>query len=140
MLGALPIKRLLYTTFLLPASLEAGFLSGILNSSTLMSNEPTLQEIIWQYVAAIPRGSVATYGQIAKLCGYPSHARYVGTVLKQLPSDSRLPWHRVVNAKGETSFPSNHPCATLQRERLESEGVVFKNSKIRLSDYLWDLR
>ena len=62
-------------------------------------------EKVWQIVHDIPSGHVATYGQIAILAGLPGHARYVGTVLKNLPSQSRLPWHRVVNAKGCISFP-----------------------------------
>lgn len=64
-----------------------------------------LDHIIWQLVASIPKGNVATYGQLAIMAGYPNHARYVGTILKNLPNDSTLPWHRVVNAKGELSFP-----------------------------------
>ena len=68
-----------------------------------------LNESIWQIVAAIPQGSVATYGQIARMAGLPTYARYVGTTLKKLPNDSRLPWHRVVNGKGQISFPVNSP-------------------------------
>lgn len=64
-----------------------------------------LKQIIVQIVASIPQGKVTSYGQVAKLCGYSGYGRYVGTVLKQLPSDTTLPWHRVINAKGEISFP-----------------------------------
>lgn len=96
-----------------------------------------LNEIIWQVVAAIPSGKVATYGQIAKQCGYPGHARYVGTTLKQLPSDSELPWHRVITAKGELAFAKDSPAYQRQYQRLSAEGIIFKGDKITLSHYGW---
>ncbi len=100
-----------------------------------MMQEDNLNERIWQVVAAIPQGKVATYGQVAALAGAPRHARYVGTVLKQLPSGSTLPWFRVLNAKGEISFPKESPAYQRQREALESEGVVFVGGRVSLSIY-----
>lgn len=97
-----------------------------------------LNEMIWQVVAAIPPGKVATYGQIAKLCGYPDHARYVGQTLKQLPKGTLLPWHRVINAKGQISFPMASEGYLVQRRRLEQEGVVFKGERVSLRHYRWD--
>lgn len=94
-----------------------------------------INEIIWQVVAAIPKGSVATYGDIAKQAGYPNHARYVGRTLKNLPAESSLPWHRVVNAKGELSFAKNSEQYQKQRALLESEGVRFKLFKLSLKTY-----
>lgn len=94
-----------------------------------------LNEIIWQVVASIPKGSVATYGQIAKLAGYPNHARYVGATLKNLPSDSTLPWHRVINAKGELSFHQDSQQYNKQKALLEAEGIIFKSFKLSLSRY-----
>jgi len=96
-----------------------------------------LNEIIWQIVSSIPKGKVATYGQIAKLAGFPSHARYVGATLKSLPRGSKLPWYRVVNAKGEISFPLNGDAYHRQRLLLESEGIDFNGVKISLRHYLW---
>lgn len=96
-----------------------------------------LNEMIWQVIALIPEGNVATYGQIARLCGYPSHARYVGRTLKQLPDESTLPWHRVVNAKGEIAFPPGSDAYQRQRQLLESEGIRFHGTKISLSVYRW---
>jgi len=95
----------------------------------------TISEIIWQVVASIPHGSVASYGQIAKLAGYPSHARYVGATLKKLPEDSALPWHRIVNAKGELSFPVDGEQYKKQKALLEAEGIEFKSYKLSLSKY-----
>lgn len=95
----------------------------------------TLNERIWQVIAAIPSGRVATYGQVAKLAGCPNHARYVGTTLKHLPADSTLPWYRVINARGEISFAKESPAYQRQKALLEAEGVVFIGAKVRLSRY-----
>jgi len=92
-------------------------------------------ELIWQIVAAIPLGKVLTYGQVAKLCGFPNHARYVGTTLKCLPKGTTLPWHRVVNAKGEISFPRGSEGYHRQLSLLEKEGIAIKNDKLSLAIY-----
>ncbi len=94
--------------------------------------------MIWQVLASIPQGKVTAYGQIAKLCGYPGYARYVGHTLKQLPHGTSLPWHRVINAKGQISFPVGSDAYQMQRRRLEQEGVVFEGEKIRLKHYQWN--
>tara|TARA_R110000772_G_scaffold245129_1_gene358533 strand:- start:118 stop:435 length:318 start_codon:yes stop_codon:yes gene_type:complete len=98
-------------------------------------NKFNINEIIWQVVASIPKGRVATYGQVAKLAGYPNHARYVGATLKVLPKDSTLPWHRVVNAKGELSFPQDSEQFHTQKALLEAEGIEFMSCKLSLSRY-----
>ena len=97
-----------------------------------------LQETIWQIVAAIPKGKVATYGQVARLAGYPSHARFVGTTLKNLPKGTKLPWYRVVNGKGQLSFPFNSASWRRQKKHLEAEGVVFIGERFSLKTYRWD--
>lgn len=96
-----------------------------------------LNEMIWQVVASIPKGRVATYGQIARVAGCPNHARYVGATLKKLPKDTTLPWHRVVNAKGELSFPHNSESYQKQKSLLEAEGITFNAFKISLRTYGW---
>lgn len=75
---------------------------------------------------AIPRGRVASYGQIATLAGLPGRARLVGRVLSHLPPGSEVPWQRVVNARGEISLPDD--AGARQRRLLESEGVSFSAS------------
>lgn len=92
-------------------------------------------EKIWQIVHGIPRGRVATYGQVARMAGLPGYARYVGTVLKKLPGGSQLPWHRVVNASGRISFPSGSEQYQRQKQRLEAEGVVFVNGRLSLDRF-----
>ena len=93
---------------------------------------------IWLIVSQIPEGQVATYGQVAEMAKIPRRARLVGNVLSQLPAGSTLPWHRVINSRGELSFPQGTPRYQKQKELLESEGVVFLNSKIKLTVYRWD--
>jgi methylated-DNA-protein-cysteine methyltransferase-like protein len=92
-------------------------------------------------VARIPRGRVATYGQVAILAGLPGHARQVGYALAALPAGNpgRVPWHRVVNAKGEVSPRRDGGTAVgLQRSRLEREGVRFDAAgRMRLAVYRW---
>jgi len=88
------------------------------------------EERIWQVVAAIPRGRVATYGQVANLAGMPRHARLVGRTLSNLPNGSRLPWHRVVNASLRISARGDDRAMLEQRRRLEREGVSFVGARI----------
>jgi methylated-DNA-protein-cysteine methyltransferase related protein len=88
---------------------------------------------ICEAVRAIPRGRVASYGQVAELAGLPGRARLVGRVLSLLPSDeshyaglaanSRVPWYRVLNSRGELSLRGED--AARQRRLLEREGVRF---------------
>ena len=99
----------------------------------------SLNEQIWQIIAAVPRGKVVTYGQVARLAGYPRHARYVGTTLKNLPHGTRLPWYRVLNAQGRLSFPQGSEAYWRQRRLLEDEGVVFIGERISLREFGWDV-
>lgn len=91
-----------------------------------------------QLVAQIPAGQVATYGQLAALLSFPHHARYVGRLLQQLPSQSCCPWHRVVNAQGKISSRIQYEGEDLQFFLLEQEGIVFKpNNRIDLKRFQW---
>jgi methylated-DNA-protein-cysteine methyltransferase-like protein len=98
-----------------------------------------LNEEIWQWVAAIPPGKVATYGQIARLVGYPNHARYVGTTMKNLPKGTSLPWFRVLRSNGELAFPVASAPWKRQKALLEEEGVMFSNFRVALRHFQWDL-
>ena len=97
-----------------------------------------LKETLWQLVAAIPPGRVASYGQLAALAGYPSHARYVGTTLNHLPRDSTLPWFRVLRSSGELAFRPGSRAWERQKTLLEAEGVVFRGNKVPLAEYQWN--
>ncbi len=94
---------------------------------------------IYTVVAAIPRGRVATYGQVAELAGLPRRARMVGYALRHLPDGSGVPWHRVVNASGEISVRGRPDSERDQKTLLEAEGVEFNRlDRISLEVYLWD--
>jgi methylated-DNA-protein-cysteine methyltransferase-like protein len=80
---------------------------------------------IYAVVRRVPRGRVATYGQVAALAGLPGRARQVGYALHALPQGTRLPWHRVINAKGEVSRRRRPGAELSQRMLLEREGVRF---------------
>lgn len=81
---------------------------------------------IWAVVARIPRGRVATYGQVAALAGLPQAPRVAGYALHALPPGSPLPWHRVLAAGGRLSLGRLDPSGAItQRLRLEHEGVRF---------------
>lgn len=99
------------------------------------------KQALYQLVRRIPKGKVATYGQLAKLMGLPRHARHVGNALANTPENVRIPWHRVMNAQGRISLRRinwQSGSDDLQRILLEAEGVVFDDSgKIRLRDYQW---
>lgn len=84
-------------------------------------------------IAQITPGCVASYGQIAALAGYPGRARWVGKLLAQLPADSSLPWHRVVNSAGVIRAPR----ADLALQRLADEGVVVKEGRIDMKRFGW---
>jgi methylated-DNA-protein-cysteine methyltransferase related protein len=93
-------------------------------------------------IRRIPRGRVATYGQVARLAGRPQHARQVGYALYALPAGSLLPWHRVINAAGRLSVGRVVPGGDLrQRFLLEREGVVFGgDGRIALARFAWNGR
>jgi len=97
----------------------------------------TNQEKIWQVVNQIPRGKVASYGQVAKLAELPGYARYVGYVMKNLPTGTKLPWYRVVNSQGRISFPRDSSSYQRQKALLEKEGVVFVNGRFSMKQYGW---
>jgi methylated-DNA-protein-cysteine methyltransferase-like protein len=96
---------------------------------------------IFEVVGQIPRGKVASYGQVAVWAGLPGHARLVGYALFNLSPDlmNRIPWHRVVNAQGRISYSeARHGHDHLQRKLLEKEGVEFnQQGRINLSRFGW---
>ena len=95
-------------------------------------------ERIYAIVRRIPAGKVATYGQIARLAGLAGHARQVGYALNALSDGADVPWHRVINAKGEVSKRANPDDEKLQREFLEDEGIEFdEHARASLSHYQW---
>ena len=86
---------------------------------------------IRRVIRQIPRGKVATYGQVAAAAGYPLYHRQVAQVLRK--AGNSLPWQRVVGAGGEIKF--KREMAHEQRVRLEMEGVHFRGRRIRMEDH-----
>jgi len=97
----------------------------------------TAYERIYKVVRRVPRGRVATYGQIAELAK-ASGPRQVGYALHSLPEGHDLPWHRIINARGEISLDSGIGGGGLQRALLEAEKIVFdKKGRVDLKRYQW---
>jgi methylated-DNA-protein-cysteine methyltransferase-like protein len=94
---------------------------------------------VYAAVALVPRGRLATYGQIAELIGAYGRARQVGWALRRLALPSPVPWHRVVNAQGRISFtPSREGSDWIQRQLLLAEGIpVDAEGRLPLRRYLW---
>lgn len=89
-------------------------------------------------VRRIPRGRVATYGQVAVAAGLPGRARLVGYALHALPEHTAVPWHRVINAEGRISLRRGGAGEVTQRLLLEGEGVRFDAAgRIRLAEFGW---
>jgi methylated-DNA-protein-cysteine methyltransferase-like protein len=96
-------------------------------------------ERIYAVVRRIPRGRVATYGTVARLAGMAGQARLVGYALSALPTGTKVPWHRVINARGEVSLRSSATGAGItQRIRLEQERVKFDAAgRVALARFGW---
>jgi methylated-DNA-protein-cysteine methyltransferase related protein len=101
-----------------------------------MQEDDMTQEIIG-IIKSIPRSRVATYGQIARLAGYPNGARQVVRILHTCSVKYDLPWHRVINAKGKIAL-SPYNGADEQKALLEKEGVIFSDEfEVDLKKYGW---
>jgi methylated-DNA-protein-cysteine methyltransferase-like protein len=101
----------------------------------------TRWERIYAVVRRIPRGRVATYGQVARLAGLGENARLVGYALHAIPEYSAVPWHRVINAKGEISLSPEGGGDLTQRLLLEREGVRFNaRGRVDLKVFAWKPR
>ena len=93
-------------------------------------------EKIYEVVKTIPKGTVATYGQVALLAGNPLWSRVVGYALHNKPASLAIPCHRVVNREGRLAPSFAFGSDEIQRQLLESEGIVFEpNGKVDLKKY-----
>jgi len=105
-------------------------------------NQQEFNQRVWALVRQVPRGKVATYGQIALMLSPPNgipfesykafSPRWVGGAMANCPDD--VPWQRVINSQGKIS---ERPGAEKQRMLLEGEGIVFVKDKIDLKKYGW---
>lgn len=93
---------------------------------------------ILNVVALVPYGKVATYGQIAKMAGYPRHARFVGRALAGLAEEHGIAWYRILNAQGKIRVMlSTDEGLSLQAQLLLAEGVFVENGGVCLAHYQW---
>lgn len=95
---------------------------------------------VYYFVAQIPRGQVATYGQIAILCGNPNASRAVGYALHNNKDNCKVPCHRVVNKFGDLATGFVFGGQSVQKELLQNEGVLFCDDKVNLQKCLWQPR
>ena len=92
-------------------------------------------ERVWAEVRRVPKGRVATYGDIAELAGCT--ARQAGSALRNSPPGLRLPWHRIVAAGGRIALPGDS--GITQRLKLQEEGVAFRGRNVDIAKHRWRL-
>ena len=103
--------------------------------------KPGFRNNVYEVVRQIPAGSVSTYGDVATVLGSTRVARHVGFALSALPEDTDVPWHRVINAKGQVSARGDVDRPSEQQFRLEVEGIVFNEAgRCKLSAYRYHYR
>ena len=101
-------------------------------------NEISSKQRLYSIIQQIPKGCVATYGQIAELAGLSGCARMVGKTLSQLPTGSTLPWHRVIAASGKISLPYNSDAFKVQQQRLINEGIKVNHHHVDIKQHRWN--
>lgn len=99
--------------------------------------KPATREVFWQVLASIPRGRVTSYGRLARLAGMGRGARLAGRWLGQLPADTELPWHRVLNSVGQLALAADSQAGQEQYQRLMAEGVIINNRRVDLKKFGW---
>lgn len=92
---------------------------------------------VYEVTRQIPKGKVATYGQVAKLAGNPKAARAVGMLMAKNPDAPRTPCHRVVSASGLLTGYSATGGIVTKKAMLIKEGIVFKGDRVNLTKSLW---
>lgn len=92
---------------------------------------------IWDTIRDIPKGAVASYGQIAEIAGVPRGARHVGYALRQLPEGHDVPWHRVLQVSGKIAFDKGSRPYQEQSDRLMMEDVAVIAGRVDMQKYRW---
>ena len=102
-----------------------------------MDRQARLQRI-YETIRDIPRGSVASYGQIAEIAGIPRGARQVGWALRHAPRDRELPWHRVITSSGRIAFEAGSAQFEKQKKLLLQEDVAVIAGRVDMHRYRWE--
>lgn len=108
-------------------------------AGTRRSNAPEgapAVQAMWDVIARVPWGRVATYGEVARAAGFPGRARQAGFALRHMPDDLHLPWHRIVGAGGRIAFPKGSRHHREQARLLRSEGVAVEDGRVARSALL----
>jgi methylated-DNA-protein-cysteine methyltransferase-like protein len=92
---------------------------------------------IYTTICDIPRGSVASYGQVAEITGLPRGARQVAYALRHAPAELDVPWHRVVRSSGHIAFPAGSRGWRRQKKQLQEEGVTVTNGRVDMRQFRW---
>ena len=95
------------------------------------------KQSVYDFLAAIPKGKVVTYGQIAIFLGNANYARVVGNILHENPDGEKYPCYKVVNAQGKLAENYAFGGLDAQKQRLEKEGIVVNEGKVDLRVYKW---
>ena len=123
-----------WNTVILDGSIPAGEIRRMIAESyDLVSDSPAKR--IYEAVKMIPKGKVATYGQIAAMAGNPKMSRAVGNALHKNPDPAGIPCFRVVNAKGELSGAFAFGGPGVQQKLLEEDGVEVQHGRVDLQKY-----
>lgn len=103
------------------------------------SPDSAFRDAVLAWVAQVPFGALVSYGQIAALAGAPQRPRQVGMILRALPQDTELPWHRVVNTQGYVPSKGRWWGAMVQIERIRAEGIgVDDAGNLDLERHRWN--
>lgn len=89
---------------------------------------------VFLILSMVTAGECIAYGELARQAGFPGYARQVGRLLKHLPNDTRLPWHRVVNSQKRISFAEGSDAYLKQRAKLEKEGWLIVGNKLIVNE------
>lgn len=100
---------------------------------------PVFRDTVYELVRAIPPGRVLGYGHVAAALDAPRRARHVGFALAALEPGDPVPWWRVIRSNGHLALAGDPARGPLQRRLLESEGVEFKNDRVDMARFRWDL-
>ena len=104
----------------------------------MSSSMEHFRQQVYFWVNQIPKGKVTSYGYIAKLAGFPRHARHVSKALGAAPDRKHLPWQRVIGANGKIAFNPDSDHYAIQENLLAKEGVIVKKGKIDFKQFGWE--
>jgi methylated-DNA-protein-cysteine methyltransferase-like protein len=102
-----------------------------------LSKSLVAYEKIWATIDLIPKGKVASYGQIADLAGLPGRARLVGKSLGHVPKGRKVNWFKVLRSNGQLAFPMGSEQALLQTGLLQEDDVVVLNNRVKTAEFQW---